>query len=173
MNLAEKLHKLRSKQKMSMSQVARLSELSKDQRGRITQGYISRLESGKETNPSLQKLLTLCSIYGIEPNELLTDGARKRGSTHPFTTKIARTTTQQTETGIRKAAETLAKSPKFLAPVMDLLQYDAGRRILNILSSMPQKLRERSLDRQLECLSQQEHKTSSLKNQNAKNPSSE
>lgn len=54
-----------------MNQVARLSELAPDHRGRITQGYISRLEAGKETNPSLMKLMTLCGIYKIEPNELL------------------------------------------------------------------------------------------------------
>ena len=53
-----------------MSQVAALSETASDHRGRITQGYISRLESGKETNPSLLKLLTLCNIYQVDPNAL-------------------------------------------------------------------------------------------------------
>ncbi len=68
--LADKLQKLRTRSNLSMSEVARLSEKAYDRRGRITQGYISRLESGKETNPSLLKLITLCSIYKIEPNEL-------------------------------------------------------------------------------------------------------
>jgi transcriptional regulator with XRE-family HTH domain len=68
--LAEKLQKLRNKNRLSMSQVARISEQAPDRRGRITQGYISRLEAGKETNPSLMKLLTLCAIYKVEPNEL-------------------------------------------------------------------------------------------------------
>jgi transcriptional regulator with XRE-family HTH domain len=153
MTLAEKLQKLRKKQRMSMSQIARLSELSTDPRVRITQGYISRLESGKETNPSLQKLLTLCSIYNIEPNELFAGGVRKRGSKHPFTTKIARTTTQQTETGIRRVAETLARSPRHMTPVMDLLQYGSGRQILSLLSSTPEKLRERFLDQMLASVS--------------------
>ena len=70
--LANKLKKLRIKHKISMSEVARLSETAVDHRGRITQGYISRLESGKETNPSLMKLMTLCYIYKVEPNELFT-----------------------------------------------------------------------------------------------------
>ncbi len=70
MTLAEKLKNLREKKKMSMSQVARLSERAEDRRARITQGYISRLESGKETNPSLMKLLTLCGIYTVKPNAL-------------------------------------------------------------------------------------------------------
>ncbi len=70
MTLSEKLQKLRNKNKLSMSQVARLSEKAIDHRGRITQGYISRLESGKETNPSLMKLMTLCRIYKTQPNEL-------------------------------------------------------------------------------------------------------
>ncbi len=78
MTLAEKLRKLRGRNKMSMSQVARLSELSEDRRGRITQGYISRLESGKETNPSLMKLITLCSIYNIKPNELFVKSSLKK-----------------------------------------------------------------------------------------------
>ena len=78
MTLADKLKKLRNGKKLSMSQVARLSALAKDPRGRITQGYISRLESGKETNPSLMKLMTLCGIYRIQPNELFVNGGRKR-----------------------------------------------------------------------------------------------
>jgi len=78
MTLAEKLRKLRIKNKLSMSQVARISEHAPDRRGRITQGYISRLESGKETNPSLMKIITLCSIYDIEPNELISKHSRKK-----------------------------------------------------------------------------------------------
>jgi transcriptional regulator with XRE-family HTH domain len=71
MKLAGRLKKLRNKKKLSMTEVAKLSKSATDPRGRITQGYISRLESGKETNPSLQKILTLCRIYKITPNELL------------------------------------------------------------------------------------------------------
>lgn len=78
MTLAEKLRKLRDGKKMSMSQVARLSERAEDRRGRITQGYISRLESGKETNPSLMKLLTLCNIYTVKPNELFVTNNPKK-----------------------------------------------------------------------------------------------
>lgn len=78
MTLAEKLKKLRNKNKLSMSQVARISELAPDHRGRITQGYISRLESGKETNPSLMKLLTLCSIYMVKPNDLFVKSNSKK-----------------------------------------------------------------------------------------------
>jgi transcriptional regulator with XRE-family HTH domain len=80
MTLAEKLRKLRNKNKLSMSEVSRRSETSVDSRGRITQGYLSRLESGKETNPSLMKLLTLCRIYEIEPDELFIGRVKKRTS---------------------------------------------------------------------------------------------
>ncbi len=68
--LADKLKKLRKRNKLSMSEVARISNVAPDHRGRITQGYISRLESGKETNPSLMKLMTLCSIYKVAPNDI-------------------------------------------------------------------------------------------------------
>lgn len=69
--LAEKLRKARKKTKISMNDVVRLSEkASVDYRGTITQGYISRLESGKEANPSYQKIITLCKIYKIEPGSL-------------------------------------------------------------------------------------------------------
>jgi transcriptional regulator with XRE-family HTH domain len=77
MTLADKLKKMRIKHKLSMSQVARMSEQASDHRGRITQGYISRLESGKETNPSLMKLVTLCRIYKIKPNELFIKSGKK------------------------------------------------------------------------------------------------
>jgi len=80
MKLAEKLKKFRNNSKLSMSQVARLSELSTDPRGKITQGYISRLESGKETNPSMQKLITLSRVYKVEPNDFFSHPLRKRGS---------------------------------------------------------------------------------------------
>jgi transcriptional regulator with XRE-family HTH domain len=78
MTLAEKLRKLRDGKKLSMSEVARMSERAEDRRGRITQGYISRLESGKETNPSLMKLQTLCRIYTVKPNELFITNSRKK-----------------------------------------------------------------------------------------------
>ncbi len=68
--LAQKLQKARMGRKLSMSQVSRLSEKEKDHRGRVTQGYISRLESGKETNPSFLKLKTFCRIYKIKPGIL-------------------------------------------------------------------------------------------------------
>ncbi len=77
--LADKLQKLRVKSRLSMSEVARMSEDAADRRGRITQGYISRLESGKETNPSLLKLITLCAIYKIEPNQLFVKMAKRNG----------------------------------------------------------------------------------------------
>ncbi len=77
MTLAEKLKKLRIRNKLSMSQVARISERSADNRGRITQGYISRLESGKENNPSLLKLMTLCSIYEVQPGDLFIKNRKK------------------------------------------------------------------------------------------------
>ncbi len=70
--LAQKLRKEREKKKLTMSEVARRSVkvCGGDHRGMITQGYISRLESGKETNPSFLKLITLCSIYRIKPGIL-------------------------------------------------------------------------------------------------------
>lgn len=78
MTLAEKLKKLRAKKKLSMSEVARLSETATDNRGRITQGYISRLESGKETNPSLMKIMTLSRIYKIAPGQLFIKNSKKK-----------------------------------------------------------------------------------------------
>ena len=54
----------------NMSEVARISkeDIWEDHRCYITEGYISRLEAGKETNPSLLKILTLCKIYKISPS---------------------------------------------------------------------------------------------------------
>lgn len=165
MTLAEKLKKLRKQNKMSMSQVARVSELSTDQRGRITQGYISRLESGKETNPSLQKLLTLCSIYNIDPNELFSGSGPKKAPKHPFSTKIQRSATQETEAGIRRIAEELAKSPRYLAPIRDLMHSVKGRRLLALISKLPEKQQSRAFDHLFECI-----KSLDLNNQTEKIP---
>lgn len=70
MELKDVLKAARLRKKMSMTEVSNESLTSKDPRGRITQGYISRLESGKEKNPSYLKLKTLCRIYGIKPGRL-------------------------------------------------------------------------------------------------------
>lgn len=68
--LAEKLKTARNKKKLSMTAVAHLSQENKDPRGKITQSYLSRLESGKETNPSFLKIMTLCKVYMIKPGSL-------------------------------------------------------------------------------------------------------
>ncbi len=71
--LAEKLKRARKRNNLSMGEVARKSwqpEFKHDKRAWITQGYISRLEAGTETNPSYLKLKTLCAIYNIKPGSL-------------------------------------------------------------------------------------------------------
>lgn len=70
--LAEKLRQARVRKKLSMSAVSGRSfkVCGADPRGLITQGYISRLESGKETNPSMLKIKTLSRIYGIKSGSL-------------------------------------------------------------------------------------------------------
>lgn len=70
--LGTQLKKLRLDAGYSMSEVMRIAEKEKikDKRSKITQGYISRLESGMETNPSFLKIVTLCKIYGTTPSKL-------------------------------------------------------------------------------------------------------
>lgn len=70
MKLKSVLRKLRTASKLSMSQVHRLALKAKDPRSRVTQGYLSRLESGKEDNPSMKKIRTLCRIYEVDPNAI-------------------------------------------------------------------------------------------------------
>ncbi len=70
--LAKRLYKFRTAKKLSMTAVTRISmKKAKDHRGRVTQSYLSRLESGLETNPSMLKILTICNIYNITPNKLI------------------------------------------------------------------------------------------------------
>jgi transcriptional regulator with XRE-family HTH domain len=69
--LAKKLLKARTAAGLSMSEVSRMAVKKRtDPRNKITQGYISRLESGRETNPSFLKISTLCKIYNIDPGSL-------------------------------------------------------------------------------------------------------
>ncbi len=148
MTLAEKLKKLRNKYRMSMSQVARLSELSGNERGRITQGYISRLESGKETNPSLQKLLTLCRIYGIDPNALFIGNGKKHDA-QIAQAKSAHSSVRGRNGKMREVVECLAKSPKYLDAIRSLLTTDRGRKMLNHYGSIPDKQRGKFLTQHL------------------------
>lgn len=144
MTIAEKLKKLRNRSKMSMSQVARLSEISGSGRDRITQGYISRLESGKETNPSLQKLLTLSSIYGVDPNELLIgNGKRKDSRISPPQSGHSRVRGRNGK--MREVMECLAKSPKYLDAVRSLLKSDKGRMVLRHYGSISGRQKEKFL----------------------------
>ncbi len=73
--LSKNLKKIRERKNMSMSMVSRrskaIAEKIGDHRAKITQGYISRLESGKEDNPSFLKLLCLCRVYRVKMQELV------------------------------------------------------------------------------------------------------
>ncbi len=73
--LKDRLISERKRTGISMTDVARRSKLiakaNRQRRMEITQGYISRLESGKETNPSMLKIMTLCLIYWILPNKII------------------------------------------------------------------------------------------------------
>ncbi len=69
--LARRLKSFRKKSGLNMTQVSKETMKAKDRRGRLTQGYISRLESGRETNPSMFKILSFCRIYKISPDHLL------------------------------------------------------------------------------------------------------
>lgn len=68
MTLAQILTKLRKQSGLNMSQVTRNSGRGKS---RLTQGYISRLESGKEDNPSMAKIISLALIYDVDPNTIV------------------------------------------------------------------------------------------------------
>lgn len=70
--LAEKLKNARIRKGLTMHQVFKLTENlgRKERRMCVTQGYISRLESGKETNPSYLKIIALSTVYGIRPGSL-------------------------------------------------------------------------------------------------------
>ncbi len=70
--LAMKLKKARERAKLSMAEVARRSSKAggADYRRIITQSYLSKLESGQETNPSFLKIKTFCAIYKIKPGSL-------------------------------------------------------------------------------------------------------
>lgn len=71
-SLAKRLRELREEANLSMVAVAVLSVKAREHpRGVITQGYISRLESGMEDNPSMAKIITLAKIYGVDPNTIV------------------------------------------------------------------------------------------------------
>lgn len=70
MGLAKRLRSYRSLTFFSMAEVARRSKAIAKGKGVITQGYLSRLESGKESNPSMAKIVTLSKIYGVDPNAI-------------------------------------------------------------------------------------------------------
>lgn len=63
--LGEHLRKLRKERGLSTSAASLYSN------GRISQPFLSQIETGKHQNVSLQIILTLCDIYKVTPNELL------------------------------------------------------------------------------------------------------
>jgi hypothetical protein len=79
MTLAAKPRTIRIRHKQyKTGQMAHLSDDAPDIRDRPIQSYIPQLESGKDSNPSLMKRITLCSIYRIEPSELFAKAVRKK-----------------------------------------------------------------------------------------------
>ena len=75
MKLKDRLQLARKKSGLSMSDVARrsakIAKANREPRMSITQGYISRLESGQETNPSMMKIQALSLVYGVMPNKIV------------------------------------------------------------------------------------------------------
>jgi transcriptional regulator with XRE-family HTH domain len=69
--LSKRLFGLRKTAGLSMTEVAARSRALRREHAHVTQGYISRLESGREDNPSLAKLLSLAHIYGVSLNDLV------------------------------------------------------------------------------------------------------
>jgi len=81
MKLKDRLQNARKKSGLSMSDVAKwtakIATANREPRLSVTQGYISRLESGQEDNPSMMKIQSLCIVYGIMPNRIVNDEAVK------------------------------------------------------------------------------------------------
>jgi transcriptional regulator with XRE-family HTH domain len=65
MNLPERLMKLRKASNLSQEEVAEKLE--------VTRQTVSKWETG-QSSPDLDKVLPLCSLYGVTPDELLHDG---------------------------------------------------------------------------------------------------
>jgi transcriptional regulator with XRE-family HTH domain len=79
-NLSNRLRHLRQTAGLTMTDVAERSRTLRREHAHVTQGYISRLESGVERNPSLAKCLTLAHIYGVSLNELVGWYPKKGGT---------------------------------------------------------------------------------------------
>lgn len=62
-NIGEKIRNLRVKYKLTQEQLAEKSDLSVN--------FISKLERDKKTNISIDKLLKICSVFGITIPEFL------------------------------------------------------------------------------------------------------
>lgn len=83
MEIGKTLKKLREKHGYTMTGLAHATvKASKDGRGIITQGYISRLEAGTEDNPSYHKLITLAKIFKTDVNTVCGWRGKKEVSTN-------------------------------------------------------------------------------------------
>ena len=67
--LAKRLRKMRDAVGISMMEVQ--AQTAKGKHHTVTQSYLSRLESGKEDNPSMAVILALAAVYGTSPNEIM------------------------------------------------------------------------------------------------------
>jgi len=79
-NLSKRLFGLRKTAGLSMVEVSTRSRKLRHEHAHVTQGYISRLESGRERNPSLGKLVSLAHIYGVSLNDLVGGYPQKGGN---------------------------------------------------------------------------------------------
>ena len=69
MTLPERLIKLRKNAGLSQEEVAEKLE--------VTRQTVSKWETG-QSSPDLDKVLPLCNLYGVTPDELLHDGGTER-----------------------------------------------------------------------------------------------
>jgi len=71
--LGDHLKKIRKQRKLSTTQVANKSivEENGEKKKRISQPFLSQIETGKHCNLSLNMLLALCEVYKVSFNDLL------------------------------------------------------------------------------------------------------
>lgn len=70
-DLATRLLRLRVE--AGITQVEACARLKRRRSGpRITQGHLSRLESGRNTRPTMQTIIALAAIYTVSPLWLMT-----------------------------------------------------------------------------------------------------
>ena len=138
MRLGEKLHYLRLVEgtmrglgrEMTQSEVVRA--IARERKGKLSQSYLSQIESGARPHLTNSTRMLLAKFFGVHPGFLVDDPE----GYHTELISNARTKEDQLDLWLISGAERFARDPQVSQALLKLAEHEDSRKCLMLLKSI-------------------------------------